>query len=823
MRIIKQMPSIYLSSKYIEPGSKLGILISELKSRINKENEFINYISSIKLWDFNKVSLWSFEEVLNYIDEILEKYSILINEEINTNILLPLIKFILLLLKNCYNKEIFASFDNLQKIYLTCFNIDIKILIIEINLLLVENKHALIIVNKLFYRTLNIMINLEIVLMDLIHNNFVINQGIINILEQLLNNIYRKWNILLKRGRQKLNAEENKTINDMPPFNIFHEIIYNKKDYKNPENFKGKLYNDYIYFTKGYETKDKIYEKNLEFENSMKYILKDEIAYIICTNTFFFIVNEIVQTNISISIEDNKEKIISITKFILLGLNLYMKNNLSNNDDNSIILSESYIQNYYNNILKILTTSNFSLELKSTFLNAGIFFMTVYDGYDNILFQNGLFHSFLNDLTHQNGNELEALTEGQGRSQEFLNVILNFVFNFKIFKEIPQNFFVKILEVPKNKIYPYRIDNIIFAIKKRKIFDENLVKNVVIPRLIYELENIEIPSDELKYNFNEEEKITINQRNLLIDRLFLLLIKIIKKSTNSNVFGNFEQILVETFKKIINIKTNERILTNIEYLPSIINLIYFFIKVCNCFPSKIPIYIQNNIFDISIEFFQKYFPKCDGAVHLIFLMLYTICIHNDGKTYVKNNIAKIKMLFENMFEKLDKNKNYFYYNLFVLKDLNKYELYSPYNAFLHLDGISEIINIIFSELKKFMDKIKTEVNTIKIKKDKNINIEENLYFIEAKRSFIDEFFISFAEKDIDLFENNLKIDIISILKSYLDFIINPVFLYTLCSHYTILKPIIALAKKQPIFVMDKLHDKFKEIMNNNLDLEKIQI
>ena len=81
MRIIKEIPAIYLSSKYIDPESKIGIFISELKSRINKENDFINYISSIKYWDFNKISLWSFEAILNYIDEILEKYSIKSNEE----------------------------------------------------------------------------------------------------------------------------------------------------------------------------------------------------------------------------------------------------------------------------------------------------------------------------------------------------------------------------------------------------------------------------------------------------------------------------------------------------------------------------------------------------------------------------------------------------------------------------------------------------------------------------------------------------------------------------------------------------------------------
>ena len=121
MRIIKEIPSIYLSSKYIEPGTKLGIFISELKSRINKEKEFISFISSIKFWDFNKISLWAFEEVLNYLDEILQKYSNSNDQEINKNILLPLLKFIHLLIKNCYNKEIFFFFFYMEKIYLISY------------------------------------------------------------------------------------------------------------------------------------------------------------------------------------------------------------------------------------------------------------------------------------------------------------------------------------------------------------------------------------------------------------------------------------------------------------------------------------------------------------------------------------------------------------------------------------------------------------------------------------------------------------------------------------------------------------------------------
>ena len=91
--------------EFIESNFPLGIMnygdwYIRNSNEQNKEKEFISFISSIKFWDFNKISLWAFEEVLNYIDELLEKYSVSTNEEINKNILLPIIKFILLLLKN---------------------------------------------------------------------------------------------------------------------------------------------------------------------------------------------------------------------------------------------------------------------------------------------------------------------------------------------------------------------------------------------------------------------------------------------------------------------------------------------------------------------------------------------------------------------------------------------------------------------------------------------------------------------------------------------------------------------------------------------------
>ena len=150
--------------------------------------------------------------------------------------------------------------------------------------------------------------------------------------------------------------------------------------------------------------------------------------------------------------------------------------------------------------------------------------------------------------------------------------------------------------------------------------------------------------------------------------------------------------MTDIFKKVI---TNENIITNIENIPCVINCIHFFVKICNSFPSKIPWYIANNIFDIIINYFTEYFPKYDGVLDLIYLLLYTISIHNEGKSYIKNNLEKLKILFAKIFEKIENDENYFYYNLFVLKDLSKNELYSPFNALIHTEGISELIQIIY--------------------------------------------------------------------------------------------------------------------------------
>ena len=820
MRIIKEIPTFIRSAKYIEPGTKLGNFLSELSQKINKEQEFINYISQIKFWDYSKSSLWAFEEILNYIDELLHKYSTANNDDINKNILLPLLKFLFQLIKNNFNKDIFSSFDNLQKIYLNTFDLNIKTIIIEINLLFIDNKRCLVHLYKTFYKTFPIFINLKNILIDFINNNFKINNCIYNLLEEILINIHKKWNNILMQKKRKLPPEEQKQFPEILPFNLFKEIISNKKNYKKSDIFKEKNKKDYIYFTQGYMNKYNILEKLRTKECEMKYLVKDEIAYIIRVNCFLNLVSEIVECNNDNNKSNNK--IISISKYILYVLNLYIKDNQLSVED-EIVVSETYIECYYNDVLKIITSPKISIELKSVFLKAGIIFMTTFDGYDNILFQNGLFHSFLNDLTHQNGNDMEVLTLKDSNNQEFLNIILDFVFNFSIFKEIPTNFLSKILEIPKNNVYPYRIDNVLFSLKKKKVFDENTLNQYVIPRLKYELEHLNIPSKELKYLFvnSNSHEITIKERNNLIDRLYKVLLKIIQNSTNLNSYGNFDHELTNIFKKIL---TDKNILKNDEYIPTIINSIYFFVKLCNSFPSKIPNYISNNIFDLMIEYFKEYFPKYDGAIHLLFLMLYTICIHNDGKSYIKKIINNIKTLFEKVFEKIQNNENYFYYNLFILKDLNKYELYSPFHALIHLEGLNELIQIIFDYFKIFQDKIKNEIENLNIEYRDNIQLNKELFLFESKRNFLNEFLISLTFKDIEIFEKNAKIDIVSFIKTYFELLLNNVSLYCLSSNYSLVNLLTTLAKKDPVYVMESLYNKFNILLKEKkgLKLHEIQ-
>ncbi len=126
----------------------MGIFITKLKRLVEKnlEEEFINCIKEINYWDFPKISLYAIEEILNFIDFLLEKFSkmITITESLEKNSenfiqeiskidekINFLLNFILLIIPNSTNKEIFCSFDNLSLIFKETLNLNIKSKIIE--------------------------------------------------------------------------------------------------------------------------------------------------------------------------------------------------------------------------------------------------------------------------------------------------------------------------------------------------------------------------------------------------------------------------------------------------------------------------------------------------------------------------------------------------------------------------------------------------------------------------------------------------------------------------------------------------------------------
>ena len=76
MRIFKDLPYNHIDEKFYNKNSPLGILIDKLKSAIGNEVEFLRLISSIIHWDYNKISLWALEDILNYLDSLMEVNSL---------------------------------------------------------------------------------------------------------------------------------------------------------------------------------------------------------------------------------------------------------------------------------------------------------------------------------------------------------------------------------------------------------------------------------------------------------------------------------------------------------------------------------------------------------------------------------------------------------------------------------------------------------------------------------------------------------------------------------------------------------------------------
>lgn len=459
MKIIKEISIFHYSAKLLDPESSIGKFISKLKSLINNEQLFYQFIVTIKYWDLPHASLWSFEEVLNYIDELLFKYSTNITQDTIQEKIIPLLHFLYIIINNSTQKEIFSSFDHLQNIFLRSFDNEVKSYIVDIYMLFTDSNKSLIIYYKDFFSVCPVFMYMRNIFIHLIKNNYVINSDINSELEEILTIIHKKWKQVLTEKNLRLKSDEKK-IEEINPFQIFKEIIKNHKDYQDKNCFLD-LKPTYEYFAESdiYERIKKL--EDLKTESVLKYLIKDESAYITVVNNFFCLVNDLVKIN-PVNIDYKKIKILA--KYILSMVNICVGNNQYYDE---IHVTEYYIESYLKDVLSILT-SNVVNDIKRVFLNYCISFINSNGGYENILFQNGFFHSVLSDLTHQNDNNLEILSIEDSRNQNFLKIVLTFLFNTSSFKDMPIHFLNNILEVPKDNIYPYRLDNVIYSLKKKK-------------------------------------------------------------------------------------------------------------------------------------------------------------------------------------------------------------------------------------------------------------------------------------------------------------------------------------------------------------------
>ena len=58
----------------------------------------------------------------------------------------------------------------------------------------------------------------------------------------------------------------------------------------------------------------------------------------------------------------------------------------------------------------------------------------------------------------------------QLKIKKILKIDLSFIFTKTSFKDMPMHLINNILEVQKDNIYLYRLDNVIYLLKKKKIF-----------------------------------------------------------------------------------------------------------------------------------------------------------------------------------------------------------------------------------------------------------------------------------------------------------------------------------------------------------------
>ena len=306
-----------------------------------------------------------------------------------------------------------------------------------------------------------------------------------------------------------------------------------------------------------------------------------------------------------------------------------------------------------------------NIKIKIGFLNHYLNLSNLNNGYGFILFQNGLFQSVLFDMAHQNDNNLSILTKEESLNQILFKYIIEcYIQKMKI---LPKSIQESLLEPPKNNIYLYSLDNVLFYLDMNIQNDENIIYQVLIPRIIYELEHLNSPESENKYIFNKEidkemEFPNIIARVKLINKIFNILYKYIQKVTNIENMNKLDSAITESIKSLIN---NNEMKKNNNLYSVYINGIYLLLKICNAYPSKISGFISNGIIQLIFDYLSNYLPKTDGIFYLLFFAMYSISTYDKGREYIIENNRGINMI-NNIFNKIKKDQDYFYYKLYYL-------------------------------------------------------------------------------------------------------------------------------------------------------------
>ena len=286
--------------------------------------------------------------------------------------------------------------------------------------------------------------------------------------------------------------------------------------------------------------------------------MEQEGEYIVSVNNFFCVLNFLCMIN-NTKI-DTKEIYLGF-KFTFSLLNICCS--LISNFEERLI-NEEYKESFTKDSIEIMTTK-IDINVKIEFLNYYLNLPNLNNGYEYIFFQNGFSQALLCDFTHQNNNKLILLTKEESYNQILLKIVLEIIIKYA--KMIPGDFMTIILFPPKDNIYLYSLENVLFFLETSVFNEEIIITKVLIPRLLYELEHLNSPQGEIKYiNINENDE-NVEYPNLIdrvnvIIKIYKIIDKFINRATNIDIANKIYEILSGPFKSLI---LNEEMKKNVNY------------------------------------------------------------------------------------------------------------------------------------------------------------------------------------------------------------------------------------------------------------------